>query len=318
MNIHSLKRKEDNMDLELEKSKRVTELYFENKSLDAALEQAVKEFTKKPRKPRRKKVKVIVNHNKRWTTEQENFLIDNFGKLSYETIAKSKVIQKTHLAVERKARSMNLGNPKDYDDSMTRNYFCKKIDIDPKTFNRWDKKFGLKTITKVVAIKQKIVTVKLTDFWEWSENHQNLINWNKFKEDALGVEPNWTKKARADYRKKYPEKHNISWTNEEDKMLMSYFKLGLPLAKIAKNMKKRRSAVDARLGKIYAERKHMHEWTLGELEVMKGYINQGLSIRQTAKKMNLSFYCIKGAVERYINKPNRKPKIIPKENTICI
>jgi DNA-binding NarL/FixJ family response regulator len=90
---------------------------------------------------------------------------------------------------------------------------------------------------------------------------------------------------------------------------MSYFKLGLSLNKIAKNLKKTRRSIDGRLVKICAERKHKHYWTLEEVEEMKSLLKQGLTALEISEKMKLSFECIKGAIDRYINKPKRKARV---------
>jgi hypothetical protein len=50
------------------------------------------------------------NHNKGWTEEQKEFLIDNFGKISYSAIADSKIIQKKPSAVQHMRRRLKLGD----------------------------------------------------------------------------------------------------------------------------------------------------------------------------------------------------------------
>jgi hypothetical protein len=126
---------------------------------------------------------------------------------------------------------MELGDPKEISDYVTIKYLAKIIHSSVRTINKWIESNGLKATYKVLAHRQKISRIKLTDFWEWAEKHQNLINWNKFECKSLGAEPTWAKQARRNCKKK-----RTTWTKERENLVESYFKLGLSWKQVGENM----------------------------------------------------------------------------------
>jgi hypothetical protein len=176
---------------------------------------------------------------KRWTKEQEEFLIENIGKLSYNTIGEK--VGKTARGVRQKRIRLEIGNPKDILDYVAIKYLAKIIHASTRTINKWIKEKGLKAVKRKVATKQMITQIKLEDFWSWAKEHQELIYWNKFEKGELGIEPLWTKEARKNHKK-----GRITWTTEKENLLESYKKLGLTYKQIGENMNLTYGAVRAR------------------------------------------------------------------------
>jgi hypothetical protein len=176
---------------------------------------------------------------KLWTSKQEEFLIENLGKLSYDKIGEK--VGKKGKAVRQKKIRMKLGNPKDILDYVTIKYLEKIIHSSTRTINKWIEKHGLKATYKNVAHNQKISRIKLNDFWNWAEENYKLINWNKFEFENLGIEPKWTKKVRRDCKR-----NRITWTTKRERLLESYIKIGFSYKQISKNMNLTTDAVRSR------------------------------------------------------------------------
>lgn len=246
------------------------------------------------------------NHGKPWTEEQKNFLIDNFGRMSYKAIANSEIIQRKPSAVQQMRRTLKLGDSRTSDEYLTVSYLSKQLNIEWKTVKRWGEKHGLKITKRNLTNKMLVTRVKLSTFWKWAKEHTNLIKWNKFEEGALGLEPTWVKEARKIYRETHPEKEGLPWTNEDDILLTSYRKIGLTIPQIAKNMKRSERAIDGRLTVIEAERKKKKTWDEKELERLKKFVKEGLTSKQIAEKMEITIPMVEGARERYITRPRKQ------------
>jgi plasmid maintenance system antidote protein VapI len=186
------------------------------------------------------------NHLKHWTKEQDEFLLNNIGILGYEAIASSQIIQKKATSVKCRVRDLKLGDALLHADFITKTYLARTLEIDVKVVSRWIENHGLRSVKKVVALEKVVASINLDDFWKWAEQNKNLINWKKFKEGDLGAEPDWTLKAREDYRKNTPKNCNKEWSNEEDALLQSYYKLGKTYKEMAELMGRSQQSVSRR------------------------------------------------------------------------
>lgn len=182
-----------------------------------------------------------------WTKGEEEILINNLGKMSYGAIGKK--VGKTAKAVRQKKVRMGLGDPKNALDYITVDYLSKNIGTNAYIIRRWGKENGLKITHNIIAYKQRVSRIKITDFWEWAEKNQELINWRGFENGNLGIEPEWTKEARKKYTRT-----RIQWNAEKERLLESYVNIGLSWEQIAENFKGTKNAVRTKYNYIIRER----------------------------------------------------------------
>lgn len=248
-------------------------------------------------------------NNNVWKDNQIDYLITNYGRMSYEEISNCKIMQKTADAVRQYAQTvLKLGDPKHYDEYLTKTTILRKINISYALMNKYISEYGLKADKRKIAFKREYTLIKISDFWEWAEKHQDIILWNKFSEGALGIEPKWTIEARRNFRKNKKENHGIIFTNEDDKYIMSAYKAGISIKKIADTLKREECSINRRITFINIERTRNIDWTEEKKEELITLTKQGLKIREISKIMNIEYGKIKAARERYITKPLKKNK----------
>lgn len=240
--------------------------------------------------------KKATNHHKKWTTEEDEFLIDKLGIFSYNGIAKA--LNREPTSIEWRRKKLGLCEPKEADGLITINYLAECLDIDNKIINKWNKKHELKVRFKNIAFNKKISRIKTSDFWKWAETHKELINWEKFKEDNLGVEPNWVKETRKNH--KTPKKRYAGWTAKEMELLKSYYKLGIPVDIIAKNLDRTVSSIYARANIEEIKRTEPTiNWTNEKKEKLNKLLSEGLTMPQIAEKMDKTLRSVQNAKFRY-------------------
>lgn len=62
---------------------------------------------------------------------------------------------------------------------------------------------GIPAVQMQTHINRPVLMIRIDDFWEWAENHQNLLDFSSFELNMLGAEPSWVAiKRRQDFRKK--------------------------------------------------------------------------------------------------------------------
>lgn len=259
----------------------------------------------------RKKYKEIGIHKnafKHWTKEQDEYLIKNFGVIGYAEIGNSKLIQKKGSAVKARAHKLGLGDPLLNDECVTKTFLAKALKTDAKTVDGWIKKHNLESTIKIVSLKRVITSIKLKDFWEWAEKNQNLIVWRKFTSGELGAEPKWTNKAREDYRKNIPRNNSKQWTNAEDTLLQSYYKMGKKYKEIAELMGRKENGVSRRLLVISVAR-NKKAWSEEDKAKLGNLIKKGFTTKQISKKLDRSIKSVEMGRTRFINKPKQALKL---------
>lgn len=240
------------------------------------------------------------NHLKHWTKEQDKYLIEKFGILSYESIGKSKIIQRTAESVRARAAKLELGDPRFCEDFISKTFLSNTIKADAKSVNDWIKNKGLKADKKILTLKVVITRIKLSNFWKWAKKHTYLINWNRFECEALGVEPKWAKKVREEYKKITPVNEGKEWTNEQDSLLDSLYRLGKTTKEIAKELGRSESGVDRRLSVICVERRKKR-WTKEEELKVKKMLKEGKGTYEISIKLNRPYKSVEMFRTRYIN-----------------
>jgi len=246
-------------------------------------------------------------NNNIWKDNQIDYVIINYGKKSYEEIGNSKIIQKTADAVRQMAQTvLKLGDPKEYDECLTKTTLLKRINISDSLMNKYIKKYGLPAIKRKIAFKREYNLIKISDFWKWAEKYKDIIYWNKFKEGVLGTEPKWTIEARRKFRETKPLNHGLNYTNEDDKYIMSAYKAGISIKSIAETLKRGEWSINRRITFINAERTRNINWTDEKKAELIKLSKEGFTINEISKKMNIDYGKIKAARERYITNKLKK------------
>lgn len=199
----------------------------------------------------------LENHQKKWTKEQTQTLLENIGSTSISYVATR--TGKTFNAVIRKLERLGKSDLTYYSGRFRTYEFAEIIGVDPSTILSWIKEKGLpsKQFHKKGKrdVKRRHHYIDVDEFWEWAEKNKNLIHFKKIKEGVLIPEPDWFWEARENEEKSY--KHQMEWTIKEDKILLQLKAKGCTYKKIAEQLERSRNAVQRRYFRIKDNKKYV-------------------------------------------------------------
>lgn len=159
-----------------------------------------------------------------WTKEEKDYLEDAWGRVSISGIAKK--LNRSVEAVKLKAQKSGLSRHLHADDKPTLEQVWEALGIKGSTGYNTKRFIALGLpIHKHKVVKCSFRTVDLKEFWTWAEQHQRLLNFRNFEENALGEEPDWVKRKRVEDVRNFLKPHNCQWTPEEDDLLKKLLKM---------------------------------------------------------------------------------------------
>lgn len=158
-----------------------------------------------------------------YNSADTQYIEDNWGQVSVLGIAKK--LNRSIDGIINKKGKLGLGTFLDCGEYITINQFFIAIGRAggySYTLNQWVKKgFPLKS-KKVLNYSYKIVY--LDQFWKWAKEYRMHLNFAKFEEGALGLEPKWVKDLRkADVE--FSKYKVTAWSRNEDNHLKSLLRL---------------------------------------------------------------------------------------------
>ena len=158
---------------------------------------------------------------KKWTPEEEDFLCESWGSKSIPAIAKA--LNRSVMGVQMRAYRLHLGPMLENGGYMTLNTLVRAIgygNMDSYKLISWVRKRGLPIHMKRVN-DCRFRVVYLQEFWEWAEKNRSFINFAKFPQGALGLEPKWVNVQRRKDTEAGWLQRKDPWTKQEDALLIS-------------------------------------------------------------------------------------------------
>ena len=268
------------------------------------------------RKTGRKLIRTA-NAKKTWTDEDYEYLRENWGRRSIKFIAHK--LGRSKNAVICQARRISLGPYLDNGDDPTLNqvycaiyksrmYYEGGASYDGYNLNRWIKA-GLPYKEKRVD-NCKFRVINIDDFWEWAEQHKDLMDFSLFERYSLGAEPAWVdvkRKADHDNRVK-TQPHNKQWSPSDDLTLKRMIaRGGCTWTQVASEVHRsegacRRRAMDLGIethGKI--KRNPIRKWTDEEIRIMLEMLEAGYSYRQIGERLGRGDRTVESKFARMLN-----------------
>ena len=125
-----------------------------------------------------------------WTKDEEEDLLKKYEKKGAHFVAKK--LDRSLDSVRRKAQRLNLNSYISGDFYIRTFATC--FNTEHRVIERWIEKYGLNCKkTKRGKLVFRIINVK--EFWEWAENHKDIIPWHKYESYSLLPEPAWLKEV---------------------------------------------------------------------------------------------------------------------------
>lgn len=185
---------------------------------------------------------------RRWTEQEDEYLLKYYGYKSFETI--SKRLQRSVQALESRLNRLGLYGVKAHTGNITVYELASCLQIDVHTIYKWIQEKGL--THKITRAKtRKFIGIEVSAFWKWAEQNKKLLNFSKIPTNTLVPEPDWVRKQRKyDYynRPKYEKKQ---WTEEEDARLWyMFYEEGRTQQEISQLIGRSRHGVQRRLNRL--------------------------------------------------------------------
>lgn len=263
------------------------------------------------RKTGRKLIRTA-NAKKTWTEEDIFFLRENWGRRSIKFIAHK--LGRSKNAVICRVRRMGLGAYLDNGDDPTLNQVYCTIHAGANggygayRLNNWTRA-GLPYKEKRVDTC-KFRVINIDDFWEWAEQHKDLMDFALFEKYSLGAEPAWVdvkRKADHDNRVK-TQPHNKEWSPSDDLTLRRMIaRGGYTWTQIASETHRSEGACRRRAMTLGIEthgkvvRNHVRKWTDEEIRIMLEMLEAGCSYRQIGERLGRGDRTVESKFARMLN-----------------
>ena len=238
---------------------------------------------------------------RKWTLEEKQYLEDNWGTLSIGTIAKN--LSRSRNAIEVMKNRLGLGAFLDNGDYVTMNQLLVTLGIRSGGYKKisWIQNRNFPVHKKRVGTNSFKV-VYLEEFWEWAEKNRDLLDFSKFEENILGIEPEWAKEKRRHDVQKNRKYITTPWTAAEDQKLIrllnrqkySYEELSRELRRTNGAIYRRIYTLGLKDRPIKADN-HI-KWAEEELRVIGEMIKAGNSYEAMAERIGKSTKAIRGRV----------------------
>lgn len=237
-----------------------------------------------------------------WTEAEKDFLQDNYGYLTIEYLQKN--LDRSESAIKNKAVQMKLGRWYTNLVGITQNEVAKALNVHHGTITNWNQNYGLPVRMKRHE-KSYFKIIVIDEFWEWAENHKNMIEWDKFEKHILGAEPDWVNGARdAAIIAKNKSVKKIPWTKDDDtKLLWMLKQYRFTYSDIAKELHRTHGAVKRRIHDLGIKlrpiyRGNHNKYSTEEIDSIISMYQEGHSFKTIAEKLDRSEAGIRGKLER--------------------
>lgn len=246
--------------------------------------------------------KINCRSKRKWTKQEETYLVENWGTISVKTIAKK--LERSENAVVVKKCRLGLGAFLDNGCYVTWNQLLKAIGFghsDGYKMTSWVRNRGFPLHTKKVN-NTAFKVVSLDEWWSWAEKNRDILDFSRFEENTLGFEPSWVKGKRKHDMIRRQKYTNTPWTKAEDyklKMLLS--KQIYTYHELSKKMRRTTGAIQRRVCDLKIMDRPVKAdnhvcWTNDEFTKLGDLIKLGYGYELIAEEIGKSSKACRGRV----------------------
>lgn len=243
---------------------------------------------------------------KKWRPEDDEVLMECWGKFSIPTIAKK--LGRSVNAIKVRASKLSLGSSLLAGDFVTLNQLVRALRNANVSagyhVESWCEKRGLPVHTHRVDTEAFRV-VYLDEFWEWAEKHRSFLDFSKMEPLALGAEPDWVPEQRRKDFQAFALQRKDPWTPDEDsrlKMLLKKQQYGY--AELSEILHRSEGAIVRRCRDLGLKERPVRAdnhskdsvWTEGHFQILAEGIRHGDSYPMIGKAVGRSEKAVRGKV----------------------
>jgi hypothetical protein len=240
-----------------------------------------------------------------WTAVEEEYLDNNWGSKSIKAIAKK--LKRSIESIKAKAYKNGLGRNTYLADGITVHQLAKAIGVSPSYTVKdiWIDRLKLPHTRKIMCEKRKMTFVKIHEFWKWAEKHKRDLNFSRFEENMLGIEPAWVKEKRdIDIMNMTYRKVNVKWTPMEDLTIKNMLKkFEYTYSDISKAINRTEGAIKARIRELGLKERPIKtddhiKWTDEETKTLIEMYKNGYGNNSIGDAVERTARAIEGKIER--------------------
>lgn len=234
----------------------------------------------------------MYKYNKRWTKEEVNYLENSWGTTSIETI--SKKLNRSFDGILEKAKRLKLGGCYASTEYLNVNDIANTLKVDNHTIvDYWIGKCGLKAKKKrLIQLEQWFINPN--DLIHWLENNKDKWDSRKLEQHGLGIEPEWLKNKRKEDSLK--PKINSKWTQQEERLLISYLNIDKSKEEIANILNRSKSSIQRKTSRLKSKglihKNALIRWTKKENDFLLECDKKGMSDKEIAWELGREPYHI--------------------------
>ena len=250
--------------------------------------------------------KIIGYKQKPWTEEDENYLCENWGHMTFDGLCKHLGRSKNAILV----RVGRLGLPPylEAGDYITMHQLSLALGFGSTS----DKYFQISWVEKrgfPIHNKRRgsctYRVVYLNEFWAWAEKNRSFLNFGKMEPLALGAEPDWVAEQRRKDFNSFALQRKDAWTPDEDSRLVTllrqhkygYAELSEILHRSAGAIQRRCCDLGIKERPVKADNHgEASKWTEAHFRTLADGIRNGDSYMLIAQKLGKSEKAVRGKV----------------------
>jgi len=243
------------------------------------------------------------NSKKPWAHDEEERLCELWG--GYGGIPRiAKTMGRSESAIKIRARKLKLG-PYRNGGTLVSLLQVAKVIVGSEnvaySMKQWEE-HGL-PIHKTRVQSNTWKQVDIDEFWEWAEANKDILDFSRFEEDALGIEPKWVKKKRkVDQRNRTtttPKK--CRWSPQEDALLTALCESGNHThEELQKIFQRTSSSIRRRIYDLaipHPPKGSPKKWRENDMRQLVAMLEAGYGHDWIAKTMNRSAQAVRGKIE---------------------
>lgn len=238
-----------------------------------------------------------------WTNEEKQYLQDNWGIKSKQTIAKN--LNRSLNAIDVMKNRLGLGAFLENGDYVTWNQLQIALGLGLSGSGykmiSWVKNRDFPIHTKRVG-SNSFKVVYLEEFWEWAEKNKELLDFSKFEKNSFGAEPSWADDKRKHDFEKLRKYINTPWTKTEDerlRYLLNQYKYSYD--DLSKLLRRTNGAIQRRMCDLGIKERPLKadnhiKWTDEDFNRLGDLIKAGYGYELISERIGKSAKAIRGRV----------------------
>lgn len=236
-----------------------------------------------------------------WMKDELEYLEEHWGNTSITSIAKK--LNRSVDGIKIKASRMHLGPFLDSSEYVSLMQVIEAFGMSYTWTRRIWEREGIPLHRKKVC-NNSFLMVDIDEFWEWAEQHKELIDFSRLERHTFGKEPEWVEKIRkVDYKN---NRKVTPWTKNDDRVLEDMLKRGTyHINDIAQRLMRTEGAVKRRIYDLALPYKYLkHEqrkWSDEEVQEMLKLRAEGNRWETIGNKLGRSGSSCRGKFEMLCN-----------------